>query len=141
MQFSAAINGRLGASRWNFGDGTVVSNQPVAMHAWATLGDHTVVLTAFNESNPGGVRATTIVHIVEAPVHYVASWSANPVAPYASWATAARTIQDAIDVATMPGALVLVGNGEYATGGRAVYASWLQFRGLTGAEKRSFQKT
>ena len=50
-------------------------------------------------------------------MHYVDINSANPVAPYASWATAATSIQDAVDVA-VDKARVLVADGVYETGVR-----------------------
>jgi PKD repeat protein len=119
VKFAAQINGNVQASRWEFGDGAVMSNRPYASHAWSAARNYRVVLRAYNSSNPGGMSATTIVHVVEG-VHYVAATSTNPSAPFTSWATAANTIQDAIDVA-LPGDEVVVTNGVYETGGRAIY--------------------
>jgi PKD repeat protein len=120
VSFTALIQGRITFSRWDFGDGSSVPNEPYTAHAWSAVGDYAVVLWAYNESLAGGVSATAIVHVVTQPIHYVSVQSTTPAPPYSSWATAATNIQDAVDAATVPGALVLVTNGTYATGGRAI---------------------
>ncbi|HEY5911158.1 MAG TPA: choice-of-anchor Q domain-containing protein [Verrucomicrobiae bacterium] len=121
--FTALIEGRTSSSVWDFGDGTAVSNRPYTSHAWVSAGLYQVVLTAFNESHPSGVSATATVAVVTAPVHYVALGNPRAAPPYSSWQTAAADIQSAIDGSTVAGALVLVSNGVYNTGGRVVYGS------------------
>jgi PKD repeat protein len=114
VQLTGLIEGRAAANSWDFGDGATATNDLYTSHAWAALGDYAVVLRAYNESQPGGISATAIVHVVAQPIHYVAPGGGNPVAPYTSWSTAATNIQGAMNAATLPGALVLVSNGVYA---------------------------
>ncbi len=67
-------------------------------------------------SNAFGVTTSAVTQVA---VHFVNAASAAPAAPYSSWATAAVQIQDAVDAAAAND-IILVTNGVYATGGRAV---------------------
>jgi hypothetical protein len=63
------------------------------------------------------VLATAVSALAD--VHYVDANSTNATPPYISWATAAANIQDAVDAA-VAGDEIVVTNGIYATGGRAM---------------------
>ena len=56
---------------------------------------------------------------LSAATNYVWQTNPRPASPYSTWATAAHTIQDAVDAASA-GDMVLVTNGIYSSGGRAV---------------------
>ena len=116
IAFAALITGRLTASRWSFGDGAVVSNQPYISHAWSTAGVYTVTLAAFNEDHPAGVSTSLQVSIVTS-VRFVNVSNTAPSSPFSNWATAATNIQDAIDVAN-DNDTIWVSNGVYAAGSR-----------------------
>ena len=120
LSFEAQLHGHLAANVWDFGDGVVVSNLPYASHAWAEAGVYQVRLTGYNDSHPEGVSATVLVRVDAREVYYVNGANSSPVYPYARWAGAAAAIQEAIDAGTQIGRLVLVSDGVYASGGRAV---------------------
>ena len=118
--FAADIAGRVTFSTWSFGDGVVVTNQPLTAHAFASAGTYFVVLRAFNETFPAGLAVTVAVQVLSAD-YYVAPGGGH-IAPYDTWARAATNIQTAVDFVST-GAVVWVSNGVYNTGGQVVAGS------------------
>jgi hypothetical protein len=118
----ALIGGRVSASRWECDDGTIVSNRPFISRSWGAPGTYPVILRAYNDTYPAGVTTTVAVQVGGTPIHYVALSSIAPEAPYASWATAATNIQDAVDAAA-GGDQIVISNGVYAAGGSVAYGS------------------
>jgi hypothetical protein len=120
LGFTGEIAGPYTSSRWDFGDGSIVSNQLSGVsHSWSAPGDYTLALWAYSGSYPAGVSTQQVIHVLANPVHYVSQASTNPLAPYFSWDTAATNIQHAVDAAYI-GGTVMVSNGLYAIGGKAV---------------------
>src|SRR3989442_10132992 len=67
-----------------------------------------------------------------ATVHYVDVNSAASAPPYTTWASAATTIQQAVDAA-LAGDEIVVTNGVYQTGGRVVNGSMTNRVAVTNA--------
>jgi hypothetical protein len=117
VEFKSSIDGYAAYNEWDFGDGVRESNRLHISHAWTTTGTFPVVVRAYNQTWPDGIGATNWVRVQEG--NFVDAAGTNPIPPYLSWETAATNIQDAVD-AVFAGGLVLVTNGIYANGGRAV---------------------
>jgi hypothetical protein len=122
VHLSGMILGHASSNRWDFGDGTTVSSQvyePLISHSWTNGGRYAVSLVAYNDANPSGVSTSVSVYVVPQPVSYVSLTGTNPLPPYASWATAAVNIQDAVDAVPV-GGTVVVSDGTYSVGGRSL---------------------
>jgi hypothetical protein len=125
---------RRGEFRWSSGEPLTYANwNPPAPNNRPELGEYYVhMLEPGNPTGPGtwndagdtDFNEAPLHGVVEVPLvprvtHYVNAASPTPLAPYLTWETAAQTIQDGVDAAS-PGDIVLVTNGVYNTGGRAV---------------------
>ncbi|OQX72237.1 MAG: hypothetical protein B6D61_14510, partial [Bacteroidetes bacterium 4484_249] len=111
LTFRADIKGKLYQNIWTFDDGTIETNKIQIIHSWNSTGDYNVALTAFNDTYPSGVSASTTIHVIRSD-HFVNISNTNPILPYVSWETAATNIQDAVDVVFL-GGRVFVTNGYY----------------------------
>jgi len=114
LTFSVDIDGRQSLNIWTFGDGISETNKIEITHSWSDVGEYDVVVTAFNETYPGGISDSISIRVFT-NVHYVNINNLSPLLPYCSWNTAATNIQDAVDVA-LKGGTIFVTNGTYSAG-------------------------
>jgi PKD repeat protein len=112
MPFTASVMGRATGSRWDFGDGSALANQPLCSHAWTQAGVYVVSLAVSNASHAATDEVT--VEIVQGFTNY-AALSGSHVTPFLSWGGAATTLQAAVDAAPV-GGTVLVAPGVYSSG-------------------------
>ncbi len=64
--FEARVSGRCSSNLWSWSDGQYLSNGVYVSHTWTTSGEYRVTLTAFNESHPEGIAASTTVQVLSA---------------------------------------------------------------------------
>jgi hypothetical protein len=117
-----SVAGQAPFSYWWSKDGILLEDGPL----FSSTHNTNLVALVFGPADAGGYQliasnsfgmATSAV--VQVTVHAVDAAGSTPVTPFSSWATAATNIQDAIDAAAA-GDFVVVTNGLYATGGKAI---------------------
>jgi PKD repeat protein len=117
LRFVSTATGHIDGMQWDIGDGTVLNDQPVIYHTYATTGLYAVCLSVSNAF--AAHTATTMVSVVDAPLFV--SPEGNDAADGTSWGTPKRTLQAAVDAAPA-GGTIWAGPGIYAEGGRPLVA-------------------
>jgi len=78
LALAGQITGRAAGLEWSFGEGTIVTNVSYfTSHLWANAGDYSVVFTAYNADNPGGVSTNLLIQVLplDSPLLQPASFS------------------------------------------------------------------
>jgi parallel beta-helix repeat protein len=81
LALAGQITGRAAGLAWSFDDGTILTNVSYfTSHTWTNTGDYSVVFTAYNTDNPGGVSTNLVVHVLPLAQPWLepASFSLSP---------------------------------------------------------------
>ena len=106
------------------------SGKAVVTAHFATPGVATATLCATNGAGLGATWSYDFT--VDPSTLYVVPGAKNPQKPYATWATAAASIHDAVSTA-VPGATVVLSNGTHALASRTLTLSkGITVKGVTG---------
>jgi len=63
--FTGQITGRAAGLSWDWGDGSAATNVSyTTSHAWTNAGNYSVTFTAYNNDNPAGVSASTVIDVL-----------------------------------------------------------------------------
>src|SRR5436190_22584772 len=78
LRFTGEIAGPYTSNHWDFGDGTIVTNQLLGVsHSWPAPGDYALTLSAYSDDYPAGVSTQQVIHVLANPVHYVSLAGTN----------------------------------------------------------------
>ena len=133
LSFDSEILGKLNKCTWDFGDGKTETDKIAVDHYWKNLGDYDVILTAFNDTYPAGISATTTVHIIP-KTHYVNKNNSSPELPFSTWETAATNIQAAVDIAD-DNCCIIITNGTYYLSSPITVDKEATIKSVNGPEK------
>ena len=79
--FEGNITGRASRVEWLFGDGPTITNYGASIsHQWTNSGDYNVTFTVYNNDNPSGVSAGTVIHVQPLNVPQLQSAVLRPMA-------------------------------------------------------------
>ena len=81
LTLAGQITGRAAGLEWSFDDGTILTHVSYfTSHTWTNTGDYSVVFTAYNTDNPGGVSTNLLVHVLPLAQPWLepASFSLSP---------------------------------------------------------------
>ena len=137
VTFAATASASAGACSysWDFGDGSEPDEGDLVTHAYPVAGPYVVTLTATREAGGETLTATTEVAVVGSTC-YVSSSGGNR-APYASWADAATSLNDALQLRPET---IVVTNGTYELPeGGIVFTSPMVLKSVEGPDKTTLR--
>lgn len=118
---------------WN-GDGTVdeTIEGVEATHVFTDPTTANVKLTVTDQGSGAVYAVPNAVMVSALPKFiYVRAESESPASPYGTWATAARTVEEAFAVA-IDGNEIVISNGTHSIGAQIQVLNGVTFRGVTG---------
>ena len=134
LQAAASANGAVSPAEGWYAAGSSVTVTAIADTGYAFAGWAGNVPAADTNRNPlvlAMSQPRSIVANFTITPHYVSPSGSN-IWPFMSWATAATTIQEAVNAA-LPGRTVLVGNGTYVVSEPVTITNGIVVRSLNGS--------